>query len=304
MYKYLFLIIFCFFSFKVMSNENLLTVQQQLERLQREVTDLSKLFYSNSNNTNNDNASISNFSAIDMRIRDLEKDINNLNANLDEIQFIIDDFNQQIEKFENNINFITQDIKEVKNKIENNTQQNNISNENINEDKSDNETLGTLKIETNQEAIQENIDINQVEENETIGAEEKINLSPEDQFQLAMDSMRKKNWQEAKNLFYKFIENNSSNQLSGSAYYWLGKLHILEKNYREAVITLAEGHEKFPESMKAPDMLYDLSQSLIEIDKKNEACNIMEILIKNHPNNKLIKKANKQLLDNECLTSN
>ena len=31
---------------KVYSNENLLTIQQQLERLQREVTDISKLIYS------------------------------------------------------------------------------------------------------------------------------------------------------------------------------------------------------------------------------------------------------------------
>ena len=123
-------------------------------------------------------------------------------------------------------------------------------------------------------------------ESKTILEKPKNILSPEDQFQLAMDSMRKKNYIEANNLFKEFIGNNQSNQLSGSAYYWLGKLQILEKNFRESVITLAEGHEKFPESIKAPDMLYDLSQSLIRIDKINEACNIMDILIKKHPKNK------------------
>ena len=54
----------------------------------------------------------------------------------------------------------------------------------------------------------------------------------------------RKNYIEA-NSFKEFIDNNQSNQLSGSAYYWLGKLQILEKNFRESVITLAEGHEKF-----------------------------------------------------------
>ena len=57
----------------------------------REVTDLSKLVYSNSVNTNIENNNLSNFSAIDMRIRDIEKDINNLNSNLDDITIQIQD---------------------------------------------------------------------------------------------------------------------------------------------------------------------------------------------------------------------
>ena len=55
MLKYLVICLVLFFSKIVYSNENLLTVQQQIERLQREVTDLSKLVYSNSVNTNIEN---------------------------------------------------------------------------------------------------------------------------------------------------------------------------------------------------------------------------------------------------------
>ena len=66
MLKYFVICLVLFFSKIVYSNENLLTVQQQIERLQREVTDLSKLVYSNSVNTNIENNNLSNFSAIDM----------------------------------------------------------------------------------------------------------------------------------------------------------------------------------------------------------------------------------------------
>ena len=91
MLKYFVICLVLFFCKIVYSNENLLTVQQQIERLQREVTDLSKLVYSNSVNTNIENNNLSNFSAIDMRIRDIEKDINNLNSNLDDITIQIQD---------------------------------------------------------------------------------------------------------------------------------------------------------------------------------------------------------------------
>ena len=88
--KYIILIILVFLNFNVKSSENSLTIQQQLERLQREVTDLSKQVFSNNSKDNNNNNSVSNFSAIDMRIRDLEKDINSLNESLDEVIFQID----------------------------------------------------------------------------------------------------------------------------------------------------------------------------------------------------------------------
>ena len=45
------ILLFIFISFEVSSNENLLTIQQQLERIQREVTDLSQAVYSNKENS-------------------------------------------------------------------------------------------------------------------------------------------------------------------------------------------------------------------------------------------------------------
>ena len=118
MLKYFVICLVLFFSKIVYSNENLLTVQQQIERLQREVTDLSKLVYSNSVNTNIENNNLSNFSAIDMRIRDIEKDINNLNSNLDDITIQIQDLIKIIKNFENNIEFINSDIVSLKNQRE------------------------------------------------------------------------------------------------------------------------------------------------------------------------------------------
>ena len=100
MYKIIFVVLLLISS-SVSSNDNLLTIQQQLERLQREVSDLSETVFSNKkdNTKQNKNDLVKNLSAIDMRIYDLEKDVKNLTGSLEEIYFKIEDLILQINEF-------------------------------------------------------------------------------------------------------------------------------------------------------------------------------------------------------------
>ena len=290
--------------FNVYSNESLLTIQQQLERLQREVSDLSQTVYSKENELANpkDSDKAINLSAIDMRIYDLEKDIKNLTGTLEEIFFLIEDLKTDISEFENIFSSIEKNIS----KLENKNQTSEIqfaNNNNNNSENNDENTLGSLKITSNNTVTQDTEDMvenNQEQLNET---EVEKNILPEEQFQIAFENIRNKNWDEAKVSFINFIENNPENQLAGSAHYWLGELHILEKKYREAAIVLAEGYQKFPESIKAPDMLLKLSQSLYNVEKIDESCKMLEELIQNYSKNKLVKNAKKQSNDFGCIES-
>ena len=81
----------------------------------------------------------------------------------------------------------------------------------------------------------------------------------------------------------------------------MGELNILDKQYRDAALIFAEGYQKFPKSIKAPDMLYKLSQSLFEVNKNVEACKTMEKFLNDYPKHKLVKKININLLDKGCL---
>ncbi len=295
MIKYLFLILFCLFSYSVNSNENLLTIQQQLERLQREVSDLSQTVFNNNtkSSSNNNSDLVTNLSAIDIRIYDLEKDVKNLTANLEEIFFQLEDLSLKLNNFQDNIFSIENNILELKNiNIQKNTST--ITEENM--DNNEN-SLGSLKI-SSENTVSENSDSNDQNEQDIT---KEVELSPEDQFQLAFDNIRNKNWADAKNSFLEFIEKNPKNQLSGSAHYWLGELYMLEKNYMDATLIFADGYQKFPESIKAPDMLFKLSQSLFEVNKINESCKTLEKLILDYPKNKLIKNAKKQIKNYSCL---
>ena len=298
----IFLFLLLVIPFNVYSNESLLTIQQQLERLQREVSDLSQTVYSKENELANpkDSDKAINLSAIDMRIYDLEKDIKNLTGTLEEIFFLIEDLKTDISEFENIFSSIEKNISKLENK--NQTSEIQFANNN-NSENNDENTLGSLKITSNNTVTQDTEDIvenNQEQLNET---EVEKNILPEEQFQIAFENIRNKNWDEAKVSFINFIENNPENQLAGSAHYWLGELHILEKKYREAAIVLAEGYQKFPESIKAPDMLLKLSQSLYNVEKIDESCKMLEELIQNYSKNKLVKNAKKQSNDFGCIES-
>ena len=297
----IFLFLLLVIPFNVYSNESLLTIQQQLERLQREVSDLSQTVYSKENESVNpkDSDKAINLSAIDMRIYDLEKDIKNLTGTLEEIFFLIEDLKTDISEFENMFSSLEKNIS----KLENKNQTSEIQFANNNSENNDENTLGSLKITSNNTVTQDTEDIVENTQEQLNETEVEKNILPEEQFQIAFENIRNKNWDEAKVSFINFIENNPENQLAGSAHYWLGELHILEKKYREAAIVLAEGYQKFPESIKAPDMLLKLSQSLYNVEKIDESCKMLEELIQNYSKNKLVKNAKKQSNDFGCIES-
>mgnify|MGYP001383583340 CR=1 FL=1 len=305
------LILLVLFSTESFSNENLLTIQQQVDRLQREVSDLSKSIFSNSSNNSENNLDknnldknlVTNLSAIDIRIYDLEKDVKNLNANLEEIYFAIEDISKKFIGLEDIINSIQDNLSTQPLVNETNQNSENIINKNTNNNEN---TLGSLKISQENETIENSEQIDNSEQILDKNNDEKnieITLSPEDQFQSAFDNIRKKKWELAKSSLTKFIELNPENQLSGSAHYWLGELHILENKYRDAALVFAEGYQKYPKSIKAPDMLFKLSLSLHQINKKDDACKTTEKFKEEYPKHKLINKINKQIISFDCIQS-
>ena len=291
MFKKFLIITLILFSSKIFANEELLTVQQQLDRLQREVNDLTKSVYSNSNSSSEESSEyITNFSAIDMRIYDLEKDVKNLTSNIEELFFQLEDILQKINSIEQTVLNFENNVSKIKSETINQVE----TDETLGNQ--DENSLGTLKITSETSEKLENND-NQQEEFVPTNDE---TLSVEDQFQAAFDNIRNKNWDQAKESFENFIENNSDDQLSGSAHYWLGELYILEKKFRDAALIFAEGYQKFPESIKAPDMLFKLSQSLHEVGKKDESCKTIDKLLNDYPDGKFSQKAKKQIVDYEC----
>tara|TARA_Y100001970_G_scaffold7351_1_gene8382 strand:+ start:1142 stop:2065 length:924 start_codon:yes stop_codon:yes gene_type:complete len=304
MIKYIIFSIFLFFCSFSNAEDSLLTLKQQLDRLQREVNDLSKSVFTSKRDSfeqqekTDDTTGTIDLTAFDLRIYDLEQDIKKLNNSFEELIFQIDDLTQLYKE-------LNVDLSTLSLKIENSIKKNNLdekidenttlSNSEIKEEN----TLGSLVI--NSEDLSESESSPQTQQVKS--SEESLpKLNPEDQFQIAFDLLRNQRFEDAKTSFLVFIEENNDNTLSGTAHYWLGEIYLLKKEYREAALILAEGYQKYPQSIKAPDMLYKLSESLVLIDKKNDACSTLIKLDKEYPDNKLKSKVVKKVSELNCST--
>ena len=237
---------------------------------------------------NLNNNSETNMSTFDLRIYDLEKDIKRLNENIEELVFQIDDLQKLYEEL--SLNF---DTKLINN---NNTPNINANLDDVNDNKSiQNNSLGDLIINS------EDLSNSEVGSNDKKSDSSIIDkLSPEEEFQIAFDLLRNQQFENAKISLEEFISSNTNNNLSGSAHYWLGEIHLLKKQYREAALIFAEGYQKYPESVKAPEMLYKLAQSLYNIDKINDACNTLFKFSNEYQDHKLIQKNQNKILEFQC----
>ena len=296
-YISLFLILFFFtINFNKSFAEDALTIKQQLDRIMEEVKDLNKAVFNKSFdneklNSLDESIDTQRFTSIDIRIYDLEKDIKNLTLQFEEILFKLDDISNDMADLESELisKLEKSNIESKKENIENYqaTTKEDLEIEEKN-------TLGKIVISDNNKAEndKDTSDLN-VEKEKNSSLKELSSLNPEEQMQYALDQMMKKNYNDSKNILDEFIKNFPENQLSGSAHFWLGKIYLFETNYRKAAIVFGEGVQKFPNSIKAPEMYYELAKSLKEMDKISESCKTLALLAKNYEGNKFTKDPEK-----------
>ena len=276
--------------------EDALTIKQQLDRVMEEVKDLNKAVFNKSFdneklNSLDESIDAERFTSIDIRIYDLEKDIKNLTLQFEEILFKLDDISNDMADLESEL-ILKLEKSNIESKKENIENYQDTTEEDL-EIKEKN-TLGKIVISDNIDAEndKDSSDLN-IEKEKNSLLKELSSLNPEEQMQYALDQMMKKNYNDSKNILDDFIKNFPENQLSGSAHFWLGKIYLFEKNYRKAAIVFGEGVQKFPNSIKAPEMYYELAKSLKEMDKISESCKTLALLAQNYEGNKFTKDPEK-----------
>ena len=71
-------------------------------------------------------------------------------------------------------------------------------------------------------------------------------------------------------------------------------------NYRDAAIVFGEGVQKFPKSIKAGEMYYELVKSLKEMNKITEACKTFSLFKENYSGDKYTKDPDKVIEKMSC----
>jgi TolA-binding protein len=184
MFRYALIVCLFLFNLSAYGEEGQRSLKQQLDRLQRDVNDLSKLVYQkNAHDIESENKVESentmNISAFDMRIYDLEKDIKTINLNYEEVLFQIDELIRLYEEL--NLKIDTHLINKSRETKTSEFSSNEINDNSISEDSLSENTLGTLKI--NSEDLSDSTEENQPDN-------KILDLSPDEQFQIAFDLLR------------------------------------------------------------------------------------------------------------------
>ena len=300
MFKFLVLIYILFISNSVQSIENELTLNQQVDRIQRELNDLSKIVFKDGGDKTNQNyeniSEDNNLTAIDFRIYELEKDIKKINELFEELSFQLDD----LKKIINDLT-LTISTNQINNSLVIKGSEIQDYESDLDEKLNEKNTLGKITIKSEDLSNDQiNLEITSEENFENNLEIDNLKLDPESEFQNALELLKNQEFTEAKKSLELFIFNHSDSNLIGSAHYWLGEIYLLKKEFREAALILAEGFQKYPTSLKSPDMLYKLSEALIKMGKKDDSCSALKKFKIEFPKHKLFKKAEKKIIFLEC----
>ena len=102
--------------------------------------------------------------------------------------------------------------------------------------------------------------------------------TPREQYDQAFALLRQANYQGAEQALSDFLVRHPDDPLAGNAKYWLGETYYVRGDYQSAAVTFAEGFEAYPNNPKAPDNLLKLGMSLASLGSKDDACGTFEVL--------------------------
>ena len=296
--KYFLFIFLIFFMTKFFFGQEKNYLDSVIQRINELELELKNIQSSSPNGLNNGDKYTNAIASHEQRLIQLEDDIRNLNGNLEQINYKIDNIYKllkttelnQLEKnsaeetdiTSNNNNFVTQSIEKETTIIEDPNIKKNPSmkvlgtvNENLNEDNQGNFEENNIS-ETKGGAPQQG-EIN----------DDKITAllkSPSEIYSYAYDMLVRENFIEAEKSFKAFIGEHPDDPLTSNAYYWLGETYYVQKKFQLAAISFARGFQNFPKGNKAIDQLFKLALTFMNLGKNEDACAAFSKLESEFPN--------------------
>ena len=102
------------------------------------------------------------------------------------------------------------------------------------------------------------------------------------QYKQGLNLMRQARFQEAEQVFTRFLEDFPEHELANNARHWLARSFAGQAKHGEAAQQFLLAYEKDPEGSKAPDNLLKLSKAFAADGKPGEACIALSLLARKH----------------------
>ena len=301
---FLVLIFISFNSYKV-SGQELESVLQQLEVLQKDIKTLEKAIYSQDVTDTNSNIELSNSDSDVLtkhllKLSELEDQFKILTNNFEEINFKLDKLSNRITKIQRDNQMRFQDIEKsgVTKSDSDIKKQKKLAGSGEAQDLGKTLEIGVTSSDiAAAEKIQKTQSIESVGSvvTETAERTEKIlpDSTPEEQYKFAVSFIKVGDYETAEFALREFVDNNSQHELAGSAQYWYGETFRVRQLYQDAATAYLDGYQKYPKSDKAPVNLLKLGVMLVQIGEKEQGCSMILGVKTQYPeaNQSVIQKA-------------
>jgi tol-pal system protein YbgF len=101
----------------------------------------------------------------------------------------------------------------------------------------------------------------------------------------------------ARELYEEFVKKWPSDPRAADAHFRLGELWYGDRRYRQAILEYGKVAQDFPRSDKAPDALLRTGESMLALDLKNDAKELLEEVIKRYPRSTAARRAKARLAE-------
>ena len=317
-FKIIFIINLCTYSFSLADNHNIYEI---IDQLQKDIKTLEKAVYSNSTGMNNTNTNNLNNNSEDvltrhlLKLSEIENQFQQLTNKFEEINFKLDKLSNRMSKVQADNQIRFQDLESG---ITVNNNEKKLSKKTSNDENeilpgsSQPQDLGSVSYKdtaTNQTSQQtQSINTTATVVTETFQAEEKIlpNESPDKQYEFATSFLKVGDYSTAERAFREFVNTNPEHNLAGNAQYWYAETFRIRQLYTDAASAYLEGYQKYPKGEKAPINLLKLGVSMVQIGEKDQGCKMINGVEKQYPqaNKSVIQKAKYESQKFECKNKN
>jgi tol-pal system protein YbgF len=103
------------------------------------------------------------------------------------------------------------------------------------------------------------------------------------QYEAAMNLLARQQYDAASGAFQTFVASNPKDPHASDAFYWIGDVAYVQKDFPSAARAFAEVIKKYPASQRAPESMLKLGQSFIAMNQKDEGCTALRALPAKYP---------------------
>ncbi len=313
------LVFYFFFTPHLLADNH--NIYETLEQLQKDIKTLERAVYSESNDTKNNNNTISSLDINSedvltrhlLKLSEIESQFQDLTNRFEEINFKLDKLSNRLSKVQADNQIRFQDLENAS--ITNDSLKSLTKNESKNKilpGSSQPQDLGSISYKdtnTNETTQQtQSIDATATIITESFQVEEKVlpSKSPETQYEFATSFLKVGDYSTAERAFREFVQTNPDHKLAGNAQYWYAETFRIRQLYSDAASAYLEGYQKYPNGEKAPVNLLKLGVSMVQIGEKDQGCKMINGVAKQYPdaNQSVIQKAKYESQKFECKNQN